>query len=461
MFPRKTPYIAVGFVAALSLIAPTAAQASAPPFEPGSSGLGDPYFPKAGNGGYDVKHYDLDLDFTPATHHLTATARIRATATQDLSRFDLDYSGPKIGRVLVNGRSAAYKRTGQELVVTPSHGLPKGRTLTVLVDYAGQPKPIKNKALGTYGWINTKDGAVALTEPEAARSWYPVNDHPSDKATYTFRITTPNGVTALANGERNPVNAIRNGRTTVTWQMRKPMASYLAMVAIGRFKVDDSASGGLPNVTAYDPKDAKSGRGLHKTTEKAVAWETKRFGPYPFDSLGGIIDDLGVSYALETQGRPVYDTSADEATIVHENSHQWFGDSVSVKSWNDIWLNEGFATYAEWLWSEQHGGPSAAKVYAGYYKKKASSSFWKLKTGDPGRDDMFDYNAVYLRGAMTLHALRQKIGDETFFKLLPAWTAKYKYGNAGTKDFIALAEDLSGQDLGALFDAWLYKAAKP
>jgi len=435
--------------------------AAAPGYAPGASGLGDPYFPRAGNGGYDVRHYDLTLDFTPATDRLVATARITAEATENLSRFNLDYSGPRIRGVWVNGEPAKHRRDGQELIITPPHGLPEGETFTVRVSYAGRPTALRSKALGRAGWIHTRDGAVTLGQPTAARTWFPVNDHPSDKATYAFHITTPTGVTALANGERDKRIRTRNGRTTVTWRMRRPMASYLAMVAIGRYQVKEGRIGRLPNLTAYDPAYRLGAYGLHKTTAKAVAWATKLFGPYPFDSTGGIVDGLDVEYALETQSRPVYDLYADEETIVHELAHQWFGDSVTPRTWRDIWLSEGFATYAEWLWAERHGGPSAAKTFAGHYKEKASSRFWKLKTGDPGRDGMFAYEAVYLRGAMTLHALRRRVGDETFFALLRAWAAAHRHGNADTADFIALAERMSGERLGDLFDAWLYTARKP
>jgi len=435
--------------------------ASAPGYAPGASGLGDPYFPQAGNGGYDVRHYDLTLDFDPASDRLVAVARITAEATENLSRFNLDFSGPRIRGVWVNGEPARHRRDGQELIITPPRGLPEGGTFTVKVAYAGRPTALKSKALGTTGWIHTRDGAVTLGQPTGARTWFPANDHPSDKATYTFHITTPTGVTALANGERDRLIKVRNGRTTVTWRMRRPMASYLAMVAIGRFRVDESPIGKVPNITAYDPAYRLGAQGLHKTTAKAFTWATRLFGPYPFDSTGGIVDGLNVEYALETQSRPVYDLYADEETIVHELAHQWFGNSVTPSTWKDIWLSEGFATYAEWLWAERHGGPSAAKTFAGHYATKASSRFWKIKTGDPGRDDIFAYEAVYLRGAMTLHALRERIGDTTFFELLRAWAAKHRYGNAGTADFIALAEEMSGERLGDLFDAWLYTAAKP
>ncbi|NUU26068.1 MAG: M1 family metallopeptidase [Streptomycetaceae bacterium] len=448
---------AVGVACAMGLLGafPAGAESAIPP-----SGAGDPYFPLAGNQGYDVQNYDLDLDFTPATHALAAEATIAARATKELSRFNLDYSGPAIERILVDGRPATYTRDGQELTVVPAKHIPRGRAFTVQVWYRGTPQPIDVPDLGVYGWINTDDGAVALNEPDGARSWYPVNDDVRDKATYTFRITTPNGVTALANGERQGEPRVVGDRTTVTWAMRQPMSSYLSMVAIGAFKVTDGRVGPLPNITAYDPA-GEDGTDLQATTAEAVRWEQERFGRYPFGSTGGIIDRVGVDYALETQSRPVYDGKPDELTVVHELAHQWYGDSVSPKTWADIWLNEGFATYAEWLWQEDHGGPSVQSTFDELYANPADSAFWDVKTADPGRENIFDYQAIYLRGGMTLHALRTAIGDEDFFSLLRVWSAKYRYGNVSTQDLRHLAESISGKDLKPLFDAWLYTAAKP
>ncbi|GAA0428619.1 M1 family metallopeptidase [Acrocarpospora corrugata] len=459
MSRRRTPLAALA-VACLTLVVPATAHADT--YSPGSAGLGDPYFPHAGNGGYDVEHYDLKLRFNPKTDVLSGTATITATATKNLSRFNLDFSGLTVRKVEVNGKKATFRRKGQELTVTPAAGPADEAKFTVSVQYDGKPKPVNDPELGVTGWIHTKDGATALGEPDGARTWFPVNDNPKDKATFAYTVSVPVGLTVLANGEpRNTgIVRVRNGWSSVKWEMREPMAPYLAMVAIGKFKVTQGTAAGVPNITAYDPVLAKTSKYLHRTTAKATEWGVKHFGPYPFSSTGGIADKVDVGYALETQGRPVYDGDvSDDLLIVHELAHQWFGNSVGPQTWRDIWLNEGFATYAEWLYEETHNGPTAKQTFAKLYKSKGE--FWQLKTGNPGRNGMFDWEAVYQRGAMTLQALRQKIGDETFFELLPAWTEKHRHGTANTRDFIDLAEEMSGLDLDPLFNAWLYKAAKP
>jgi hypothetical protein len=246
------------------------------------------------------------------------------------------------------------------------------------------------------------------------------------------------------------------------------MASELSMVAIGKYHLTRGVTAdGLPNITAIGTSiDTKPGQGqvFNRTTAEVVQWESSLFGRYPFDSTGGIVADVGVGYALETQSRPVYDHRTSDVAgdlLAHELGHQWFGDSLTPVRWADIWLNEGFATYAEWLWQEEHGGPSVQSVFDELYANPAGSAFWDLKTADPGRENIFDYEAVYLRGGMTLHALRTAIGDEDFFTLLRVWAAKYRHGNAGTQDLVRLAESVSGKDLEPLFDAWLDTAAKP
>ena len=444
---------------ALVLALVPSAEARHTAFTPGSSGVGDAYFPKAGNGGYDVQHYDVRLSYFAKRKTIDATVRIRARATQNLSRFDLDYRGPAIKGLTVGGKKAAYKRSGQELVVTPPRGLRAGTPFTVAVRYAGRPNPVNDPTLGVEGWVRTKDGVAVVSEPDGTPTWLPSNDHPTDKASFTMRITVPKGLKALSNGSLLSTRT-RGGRTTYGWAERQPMSTYLATIAIGRFVVKSGRTpGGIPNVTAVSVNHKNKAGFLHGATAKAIDWESKVFGRYPFPATGGIRVNAELGYSLETQTRPIYAYSPDRPTIVHELSHQWFGDSVGLGQWKDIWLNEGFATYAEWLYAEQHGGKKAAEHFKQDLKAPKGSPIWGPPPGSPGRNDLFA-TSVYERGAMTLQALRQRIGDRAFFRLLKAWPAQHRYGSATTPQFVRFAEQVSGRNLGGLFHTWLYKKGR-
>ncbi len=457
---------ATTLTAALVLL-PVSADASVT-YRPGAAGAGDPYFPAMGNGGYDVRHYGLRLDYDPAGAYLTGTATITATASQNLSRFNLDLHGLTVQTVEVNGKTAKWKRSGfQELIVTPAKGLRQGRKFTVKVAYAGKPVKISDKLLGASGWITTADGAVALNQPFGSATWYPVNDTPKDKATYSFTVIVPRKLTAVANGDF--VNRrVKDGKAVYRWRMRQPMSSELSMVAIGSYRTLRTKTGGLPSFTAFDTTLASSAKQLasyDKKTRAVLKWQSKLFGPYPFSSTGGIVDELNIGYSLEAQGRPVHDWSTKDQNppddlIVHELAHQWFGDSVTPAKWRDIWLNEGFATYAEWLWSEKTGGRTAQQIFQTAYNAGPGADVWKGVLADPGRDHIFD-NLVYQRGAMAVHALRKELGDDVFFRLLRSWLSLHRGGLVSTKQFQNYAEKFSGKQLDALFKKWVYTAGKP
>ncbi|MFF8865976.1 M1 family metallopeptidase [Streptomyces sp. NPDC015139] len=439
------------------------AASSAP--TPGTAGIGDPYFPELGNGGFDARHYDLALAYAPDTGRLDGRATLTARATQNLSSFDLDLRQLEVSRVEVDGRRAAFTRDGDEITVTPRRYLRAGRHFTVSVTYGGIPRPLNGPIVfgSDYGWMKTGDGVFVACEPNAASTWFPSSDHPSDKATYDIRVKAPKGLTAVSNG-RLVSTYDRGGSTYTHWRERRPMATYLATATIGKFDVRTGRTpGGTPIYVAVDPV-LKNGNSVdvYAVTAAATDYWSQVFGPYPFEETGAIVDDMPeAGFSLEVQSKPAYSAVRSESTIVHELAHQWFGDSVSVAQWKDIWLNEGFATYAQWLWAEHQGTRSAHDSFrAGYDSRPAGSAFWQIKVADPQRDTMFA-SAVYQRGAMTLQALRERIGDRAFFRLLPAWTRLHRYGNADTADFIRLAERVSGQQLDDLFDAWLFTTGKP
>ncbi|WBB66467.1 M1 family metallopeptidase [Micromonospora sp. WMMD812] len=433
-------------------------------FRPGSTDLGDPYVPGRGNGGYDVGHYDLDVRYDPATDRLTGRAVLTATTTTGLSRFNLDLAGLEVDRVVVDGASATHRRTGDELVVTPARGLARGARFTIEVAYAGVPAPVVGGALGSGGFLHTDDGAIALGQPDSAATWFPVNDHPSDKATYDLAVTVPEGLAALSNGAPGPKRSA-DGWTTWRWSERAPMASYLTTLVIGDYQVTTGTHAGRPMVTAVPASEPATGAAAASLarTGAIVDFLASRFGPYPFESYGGIVvADPRIGYALETQSRPVYGPAffsagrPNPSVVAHELAHQWFGDSVSLTRWRDIWLNEGFATYAEWLWAEHDGGRTAQRAFEAQY----ATTDWSAPAVDPGREAMFG-NAVYRRGALAVHALRRTVGDDTFFRILREWTVGRRDGNATTDDLITHAERVAGRQLRSLFDAWLVGGSAP
>lgn len=447
--------------ALLALAVPLAGAQRSTGFAPGSAGLGDPLFPAAGNGGYDVSHYELTLDYEPASNQLSGTAVIAATATQRLASFNLDLRGFQISRLLVDGRAASFTREGQELVVVPRNGIQSGRTFTVTVDYAGQPSVVVDPDQSLEGWIPTSDGAFVVGEPQGSPGWYPANDNPRDKATYEFRVTVPEGLTVMANGVLLEQRTSA-GRTTWVWRESDPMAPYLATVTLGVFDLTQfTLPGGLPAYVAVDPHLGADN--VLARLPDIVSFYASLYGPYPFDAVGAIVDDARfVGYALETQTKPLFDRMPDEATLAHELAHMWYGDSVTLTSWPDLWLHEGFATWSEWIWSEHEGGTSAQATFDTLYARSGSvSAYWNPPPGDPGEAALLFSPSVYLRGGMTLQALRQRVGETVFFRILRDWASEHRHGNVTTAQFVALAQRDSGLDLGHFFDVWLYQPGKP
>ena len=458
MISRSLVTLGVAVAAVLAAAAPASAQ-----FSPGATGLGDPFFPTAGNGGYDVSHYDLQLRYRPGSGRLSAQALIEANATQDLSAFNLDFRGPKITSLAVNGAPAGFSRAGlQELTVTPAGGIPAGSAFTVSVDYAGRPGPVDDPDGSQEGWIRTDDGAFVVGEPLGSTSWFPCNNHPADKATFAIRVEVPRGIEAISNGAL--VERRRSGRwVSWTWHTDAPMASYLATATIGNFKLQRSTVAGLESVVAVDPRERRDSARALRRIGQIVRLYRSLYGPYPFGQVGAIVDHApSVGYALETQTRPLFDGAPDEVTLAHELAHQWFGDSVSLRNWPDMWLNEGFATWSEWRWTEERGGLTTAQQLKELIRSPASRTrLWDPPPGAIPAPARLFADSVYLRGALTLEALRQQVGDRVFYATMRDWVAGHAYGNGTTAEFIALAEADSGQDLDPLFQRWLFAEGKP
>lgn len=439
--------------------------------ELGAPGLGDSLYPGFGNGGYDVQEYDIALDVQDvASGQLRGHTRITAIASEALRRFNLDLIGFEITSLTVNGAPASFERAGQELEITPAQPLAEGKSFTVEVEYRGAPTQITSVASPVLtGWVLAKGESFVLSEPDGAANFFPANDHPLDKARYEFEITVPKPFTAAANGLLQ--DQVDNGTsTTFVWSGGSPMASYLATVDIARFDVDtETVPGGLPLRNYYERSVPQGIRALFARQGEMLSLFSDRFGPYPFDVYGAVVMNVPTGSAMETQTLSLFgsdqltldDPTGSELIIAHEASHQWFGDSVSVGDWGDIWLNEGFATYAEGLWLEHAQGPEALAAWVKErYADARENADDMTAPGSPSATDLFN-SGVYVRGALALHALRLEIGDDAFFAVLRAYAARYRYGNARTSDFRAVAEEVSGHDLGKFFAAWIYGEELP
>lgn len=457
---RRTAAVAVVIGSLITGAVPVSASGAS---SAGGDGVGDPFFPQAGNGGYDVRDYDITATWDPSAQQLQATTVIEARATQDLSSFDLDLRGFTVTSVQVDGRSATFARSGQELVITPAKALRARKQFEVRVVYAGTPQVVIDPDGSSEGWMPTSDGIVALGEPQGSPAWFPANDHPSDKATFSLTMTVPNDLTVVSNGEPDRPRR-RGNQTTFRWHEDDPMATYLATVSIGHFTLQTSRTrSGLPVYTAVTASLAADSAAAVARIPEMVDWLQGVYGRYPFDSTGAIVVDApDVGYELETQSRPTFTSAPDDGLMIHELAHQWVGNSVTLTSWPEIWLNEGFAGYTEWLWSEHDGGPTADELFHDAYDgTPGDDPFWATPPiGLPDPSELFS-DVVYTRGAMTLHALRLSVGDPAFFRILRTWTTVHRHGNVSTDDFIALAERVSHQDLGALFAAWLDTPGKP
>jgi aminopeptidase N len=443
---------------------------------PGDPGIGDSYFPTLGNGGYDVTHYTIDLDADLNSGEISGSVTIAAEATEALSAFNLDFSGYTIASITLDGDAVDYSREGRELTITPGTPLQAGASFIVDVTYAGIPGEDVDTAGGPVfaeGWTQYTDGVFVASEPAGAANWYPSNDHPLDKATYTFRITVPDGYVVAANGLLEETLE-EDDSVTYVWESRYPMATYLATVNIARFTVQESEGpNGLPIRNYFPTALSQRGEDVFARQSDMIALYNELFGPYPFEAYGSVVANVELGFALETQtlslfGRDILSPfnfgSQAEEVIAHELSHQWFGDSVTPARWQDIWLNEGFATYADALWIEHEYGADALDRYMrGLYSVIANPRFAASAIAMPGLpppNDLFN-TSVYLRGGWTLHALRLEVGDDAFFEILRTYYDRFQYSNVTTQDFVDVAEEVSGENLENFFNRWLYQMAVP
>ena len=430
----------------------------------GEPGVGDSYYHDLGNGGYDVEHYSIVLTVDPQKNEINGTTTLEAQALQRLRSFNLELQGLTIEGIRVNEQTATYSRRDKEVTIVPANPLPAGRPFMVEIDYHGSPEPgLSRSGIGRMGWLHAQDGTInVLSEPDGASSWYPVNDHPRDKASYRFEISVPEPWMVAATGVLRKTVELGSGNSYI-WEMDAPMASYLVSINIGRYILEEGEGPGGVRMRNYFPPDYSAD--LKKNFEampEMIEYFDGLFGPYPFDVYGVVItaQQPFCPGALEGQTLSIHcpdSVMADEYVIAHEIAHQWFGDSVSLENWQDLWLKEGLASYAGWLWEHRNEDLDTFTAFVGERKQSFTLT---TPIAQPAADSLYGAEA-YIGGAIFFHALRLQVGDPAFFEALLMYAERYRYGNASVDEFIEVVEAASGQEMDTFFNDWLTVTTLP
>jgi aminopeptidase N len=432
--------------------------------------MSEPYFPQRGNEGYQITHYDLALVYRVSSNRLDGVAVLTATATgpEPLREFALDLSTAlRADRVTVDGARTRHTQRADKLRVTPAAPIAAGAHFKLEVRYGGAPKPM-NSRFGTLGWEQLTDGVLVASQPIGAPSWFPCDDRPDRKAAYKIAVTTASAYHVAANGVLES-RTVAGSNTTWTYRQDEPMATYLATVQIGKYRSVELSNRGVEQRVIVPPRFVSRAKNAFVQQPRMIEVFERFYGPYPF--AGGytaVIADDDLEIPIEAQGMSIFGVNhlaaawENERLIAHELSHQWFGNSLTLIDWRDIWLHEGFAAYSEWLWSEASGQRSADE-HARRWHARLAKRPQNLVLADPGPEHMFD-DRVYKRGALTLHALRLTIGDVAFLRVLRQWTAAHRLGGVRTGDFLELVKG-SATPLTSrpdeFFERWLDTAKLP
>ncbi|WP_203886645.1 M1 family metallopeptidase [Planotetraspora kaengkrachanensis] len=421
-----------------------------------------PYFPQHGDESYGVDHYDLTLDYRLASNRIDAVARLLVTPVEPLDRLTLDLGVFRVAQVLVGGERLPHTHRDGKLRITPGRSLLPGEPVTVEVRYSGTPRPVRSH-WGGLGWEELTDGALVASQPTGAPSWFPCNDRPGDKATYRISVTAAAAYQVVANGRLVSKRRAASG-TTWVYEQDEPMAAYLASIQIGRYQRAE-LPGPVPQHLAYPARLATRVKHDFGRQAQMLAAFTERFGPYPFDAYTVVVVDDELEIPIEAQGVSVFGVNHVEGRrryerlVAHELAHQWYGNSLTLADWRDIWLHEGFAAYAEWLWSEDSGADSADE-HARRWHRRLATMPQDLVLTDPGPDRIFD-DRVYKRGALTLHALRRTLGDAAFFPMLRDWTTAHRHGVVTTAEFRAHVQRYATRPLDTFLWTWLHDRRLP
>ena len=425
-------------------------------------GLTDFDYP--GDSTIDVTYYKLDLKITTTPDLLNGTVTVNATSLSILSSFFLDFEdNMSIDSIKKGEDKLSYSQANDKLFITLPESVPVGKNISIVITYHGIPDVT---GLGSFEFSENQ-GVPAiwtLSEPYGAKTWFPNKDNPSDKADSSdVWITIADNLTGVSNGILEEEVNNGNGTKTFKWKSRYPIAPYLISLAIADYSIKTnyfkySPTDSMLVIDYIYPQNLLQLESLLDETPQMLDVMSDYFGEYPFITEKYGHAEFGVFAGMEHQ--TISSMGAFYVNImVHELTHQWFGDKITCADWENIWLNEGFAVYGEALYQERINGRVAYDDFIQSNMGRAKNAVGSIYVQDISSiDQIFDADRTYAKGGVVVHMLRGVMGDTDFFAFLKAYMSdsSLAYGSATTTDLQVVAERVSGKSLGYFFNEWIY-----
>ncbi len=417
--------------------------------------------------GFDITKYTLNITIDDENHYISGSVITNITAEENLTSIEYNLVALDVDNVKVNNQNVDFT-FNDNIINIPLQNINEGDNFTTTVTYHGNP--VLTGGVYNLGMFFQSNVVFTISDPNAARNWWPCYDHPWDKAIVDLNVTVRDDWNEASNGIRTGIDDNNDGTKTYHWAGENPMTTFLVTVSASNFVELDDDFNGIPIMNFVNPAIENSALTDFSNLPFMMQVFTQKYGDYPFEKYGNVVEPMSTFGGMEHQTMTTLASNiidgnhGNETTIAHELAHQWFGDCLTPLTWKDVWLSESFATYSECVYTQEWQGFEAMNNYVqssyhNYYKNWMSANGVR-PVYNPPYDETFA-PPVYEKGASVLHMLRLKVGDDVFWQILQTYFQAFHNSNVVTNDFKNIAEQVSGLDLGQFFQQWIFQPGLP